>query len=408
MIRSVAVLSYHTCPLTVPGVGDAGGMNVSVHEQALSLARRGVAVDVYTRRGDPDIADVVEVVPGYRVFHVAAGPPERMPIADQAPFVDDFAAAVLAAIDRSGSSPDVVHSHYWLSGRAGLTVAESLGRPLANSFHTLGRVKDLTRRPDDARSSSERVEAETDVIAGSACVIASTPLEARDLLEHYGADPTRLCVNPPGVDLTTFSPGDREAARKEAGFGPGPLVVVAGRVQPLKGIDVALEAVARLRRSVPDVHLAVVGGASGEAGSEELGRLRDRAANPDLAGAVSFRPAVPHTDVVPILRSADVVHVPSRSESFGLVAVEAQACGIPVVATAVGGLRHVVADGVSGVLVEGWDPADHAAALERVLVDDTWAATLAAGTVPQASRFGWESTTDRLLELYAGIVGARA
>lgn len=408
MIRSVAVLSYHTCPLTVPGVGDAGGMNVSVHEQALALAERGVAVDVYTRRGDPDIADVVEVVPGYRVFHVAAGPAERMPIAEQVPFVDDFAAAVLGIIERSGPVPDLVHSHYWLSGRVGLAVADALGRPLANSFHTLGRVKDLTRRPDDARSSPERVAAERAVIAGSSCVIASTPLEARDLLEHYGADPTRLCVNPPGVDLGTFSPGDRATARLEAGLGPEPLVVVAGRVQPLKGVDVALDAMALVRRRVPDARLLVVGGASGATGSDELGRLRRRATEPDLAGAVTFRPAVPHRELVPILRSADVVHVPSRSESFGLVAVEAQACGTPVVAAAVGGLRHVVADGVSGVLVEGWSPADHADALERLLVDGDWAAKLAAGTVPQAARFGWGPTTDRLLELYAGVVGARA
>ncbi len=408
MIRSVAVLSYHTCPLTVPGVGDAGGMNVSVHEQALALADRGVAVDVFTRRGDPDIEDVVEVAPGYRVHHVAAGPPERLPIADQVPWVGAFADEVLAWIQRSGATPDVVHSHYWLSGRAGLVVADALGRPLANSFHTLGRVKDLTRRSDDVRSSPERLDAEREVIAGSACVIASTPLEARDLLEHYGADPTRLCVNPPGVDLDTFSPGDRVAARRVAGFGPGPLVVVAGRVQPLKGVDVALEAMALVRRRIPDAHLAVVGGASGSVGSDELARLRRRSDTDDLAGSVSFRPAVPHADLVPILRSADVVHVPSRSESFGLVAVEAQACGTPVVAAAVGGLRHVVADGHSGVLVDGWDPADHAAAIEGILLDAGRAASLGAGAVAQATRFGWSSTTDRLLELYAGIVGARA
>ncbi len=399
MISSVAYLSLHTCPLTVPGVGDAGGMNVSIHEHALAMSRRGVAVDVFTRRADPDVAEVTEPAPGYRVVHVPAGPPEPLPIADQVGLVEAFTEGVLARLDRPH---DLIHSHYWLSGRAGLAIAARLGVPLANSFHTLGRVKDRTRRADQAPSPTERIDAEHAVIAGSACVIAATPLEASDLIDHYGADPTRLCVSPPGVDLETFHPGDRAAARRRLGLGDGPLVLVAGRVQPLKGVDVALEALARLRRRVP-ARLLVVGGASGVGGSAELGRLRARAAEPDLAGAVEFRPAVPHADLADHLRAADVVHVPSRSESFGLVAAEAAACATPVVATEVGGLRYAVADGVGGLLVAGWDPQDHAEALERVLCEPGLAATLAEGAAQHARRFGWDATTDRLLELYAGI-----
>lgn len=402
MIERIAYLSLHTCPLALPGVGDAGGMNVSVHEQASAMARRGVAVDVFTRRADRDVPTVTEVAPGYRVVHVDAGPPQQMPIVDQVAYVDAFIDGVLDHADREGHRYDLVHSHYWLSGRAGLAAARSWQVPLANSFHTLGRVKDRALGPGESGSPPERIEAELDVIAGSSCVIAATPDEARDLLDHYGADPARLCVTPPGVDLDTFTPGDRAAARSMLDLEPGPLVVVAGRLQWLKGIDVTLEAVALLRRRIP-VRLLVVGGPSGMGGSADAEELRRRAGAADLAGAVEFRPAVPHRRLVDHLRAADVVHIPSRSESFGLVAVEAQACGIPVVAAAVGGLCHSVVDGVSGVLVPGWDPGDHADALWAVLADGDRARRLGEGGVVHAARFGWDLTTDRLLELYAGI-----
>lgn len=405
MIGSVAYLSLHTCPLTVPGIGDAGGMNVSIHEQALAIARRGIAVDVYTRRADPDVPEITHVAPGYRVVHVDAGPPARIPIDEQVAHVGVFADRVLARAREQ--SYDLVHAHYWLSGATGLVLSRELGVPLANSFHTLGRVKDLTRRADESPSTGTRIATELEVIAGSSCVIAATPTEAKDLLDHYGADPTRLCVNPPGVDLDVFNPGDRDAARRRLGLDAGPLVLVAGRVQPLKGIDVALEAMARLPQGV-EARLLVVGGPSGVGGSTELDRLRARAEQPDLAGRVAFRPAVPHHELADYLRAADVVHVPSRSESFGLVAVEAQACGTPVVAAGVGGLRHVVADGVSGLLVDGWEPADHAAALHRVVAEPGLADDLAANGPSQVRRFGWEATVDRLLELYDGITSVAA
>lgn len=406
MIESVAYLSLHTCPLTVPGVGDAGGMNVWIHDQALAMAERGIAVDVFTRRGDPVVGEVTEVVPGYRVIHVEAGPPDRMPIGDQLPLVPAFAGGVLEWVGRDRAAYDLVHSHYWLSGRAGLVLAGELGIPLVNSFHTLGRVKDLTRRADEAPSSLDRLAAEHEVVERSACVVASTDDEAVDLIEHYGADPARLCVTPPGVDLQTFSPGDRAKARADLGLDDGPLVVVAGRVQPLKGVDVALEAASVLRDRGVGARVLVVGGASGSAGSDELHRLHRRAGEPDLESVVEFVPAVAHTDLATYLRAADVVHVPSRSESFGLVAVEAQACGTPVVATRVGGLAHSVADGRSGLLVDGWDPEDHADALGRVLTDPTLASWLRAGALEHAREFARDDVASRLLELYAGVTGS--
>jgi D-inositol-3-phosphate glycosyltransferase len=278
--------------------------------------------------------------------------------------------------------------------------------PLAISFHTLGRVKDATRRSDQAPAGLLRIAAETEVIARAGCVIASTQAEATQLIEHYAASPERLCVSPPGVDHETFRPGDRRAARESLGLpGEGRLVLFAGRVQPLKGPDIALAAFALIAVRLPDCRLLMIGGPSGPQGMEEMAFLRAGAANAGIEERVLLRDPVPHRALAVAYRAADVVVVPSRSESFGLVAAEAQACGIPVVASAVGGLAHAVADGESGLLVVGWDPADYAAALERVLTDHALAARLARGAVANAEQFSWPVTVDRMLELYAGISG---
>lgn len=404
MIRRVSYLSMHTSPLLQPGTGDAGGMNVYVDELARTMVGRGVVVDVFTRRHAPDLPDVVEVAPGYRVHHVDAGPRAIVPIGRLARHVQGFADGVIERIRGFAIRPDIIHSNYWLSGWAGLVVKRELSIPLANSFHTLGRVKDLTRREDEPPESLLRIAAEHEVIEGSDCVVASTPLEAADLMDHYGADPARLCTSPPGVDHGVFTPGDGDAARERLGLGPGPVVLFAGRIQPLKGVDVALDAVARLVPGHPDLRFLVVGGPSGRAGRAELESLRRRARALELTSVVRFVDPVPHPDLADLYRAADVLVLPSRSETFGLVAAEAQACGLPVVAARVGGLVHVVEDGVSGLLVDGWDPADHAAAIGRVLEDDALRAALGRGAVEHAERFSWEATAHRFLELYEGAL----
>ncbi|NNC75208.1 MAG: glycosyltransferase, partial [Acidimicrobiia bacterium] len=270
MISRVAYISMHTSPLLQPGLGDAGGMNVYIHELAQTMAGRGVAVDVFTRREDPAAPSEVAVSPDYRVVHVDAGPARRLPVAALPEVVGDFSQAVITWIRDHGFTYDVVHSHYWISGWAGVMVKQNLQIPLANSFHTLGRIKDLTRREDQEPSSAVRILTEQEVIDQSDCVIASTPSEATDLLEHYGASPERQCVSPPGVDHEVFSPGSRDEARERLGLGTGPVLLYVGRIQALKGIDVAIEATARLA----DVDLVVVGGPSGPRGTAEVEKLR--------------------------------------------------------------------------------------------------------------------------------------
>ena len=273
MIERVAYMSMHTSPLLVPGRGDAGGMNVYIDELSATMVGRGVGVDVFTRRTDPAVPAVVENDAGYRVIHIDAGPAEPLSTADQSGLVGEFAAAAVSWAEAAGVSYDLVHSHYWLSGWAGILVKRELDIPLANSFHTLGRVKDAARRADQPPESLLRIAAEHEVIALSDCVIASTPFEAEDLMLHYGADPGRLCTSPPGIDHDRFCPGDRTAARERLGLHDQPTVLFVGRIQPLKGLDVAIDAFDRVHRAVPIARMVVVGGPSGEEGAAEVGRL---------------------------------------------------------------------------------------------------------------------------------------
>jgi len=409
-VRRLAVLSFHTSPLTQPGTGDGGGMNVYVRELSSALAGAGVECDVFTRSWRPGLAPVLEVEPGFRVHHVVAGPEGPVAKEDLAQYLDQFTAGVLDRIDESGP-PDVIHANYWLSGVAGHVLKHRLGLPLVSTFHTLARVKAEEAEEEHDR----RARQEAEVIGCSDAILASSADEAAQLERLYGAVPERIEVVPPGVDHHLFFPGDPGVARAALGLGAGPVLLFAGRIQPLKGADVAVRTLAALSpgverngeerpsdRAGPPT-LLLVGGPSGADGEAELARLHDLVAGLGLEERVKFVPPQPHGRLALYYRAADVCLVPSRSESFGLVALEAAACGTPVVAAAVGGLRTLVNHGVSGFLVEGRDPRVYASHVAQLLHDPTLAAEMSVEAGLLARRYRWSITAGRLRRLYADL-----
>ncbi|VAV89276.1 D-inositol-3-phosphate glycosyltransferase, partial [hydrothermal vent metagenome] len=335
------------------------------------------------------------------------GPSERLTIGEMQPFASEFADGVEKWIRSEGIIFDLVHSHYWLSGRCGVRLKDALGLPLANSFHTLGKVKDAARHPSEAPSSNDRLVTEQEVISRSDCVIASTPYEFDDLLEHYGASPERLCVSPPGVDHDVFHPGDQGQARDRLGFGNERIILFVGRIQSHKGTDIAVQALSHLPDPPSDgsgrIVLHIIGGTSGADGAGELERCRQTTKRLGLEDRVRFFDPVPHRVLADHYRAADVVIVPSRSESFGLVAAEAQACGTPVVGANTGGLPYVIDVAESGLLVDNHDPVAFATAIGAILEHPSFARRMSRSAVSFSQRFSWDSTATRLLELYAGI-----
>jgi D-inositol-3-phosphate glycosyltransferase len=397
-MRRLAVLSLHTSPLAQPGQGDSGGMNVYVRELVSSLAQAGVQTDVFTRRWDTTSPEIVDVEPGFRVVHIEAGPPDLAK--EQLPdVVDTFADGVRDQLRLLGDV-DALHANYWLSGVAGHRLKHELDLPLVSTFHTLARVKAETGDPEPAR----RVRAEADVIACSDAILASCVAEADQLERLYGADPSRIELVAPGVDHAFFSPGDRLGARtalRHLDLGEGPVLLFVGRIQPLKGLDVAVRALAALDQ--PQARLVVVGGASGAEGAGEVDRIAKLVAELGVADQIRTVEPVPHHLLSTYYRAADVVLVPSRSESFGLVALEAAACGTPVVAAAVGGLRTLVEHGRTGFLVEGRDPAVFASYTDQILQAPALAAELSDAAARRARGYTWSTAAGRLRRIYGDI-----
>lgn len=396
-VPSLAIVSLHTSPLVQPGSGDSGGMNVYVRELAGSLAQAGVQCQVYVRRWAEDLPDVVDVEPGFQVIHVTAGPvdlaKEKLPAV-----VDEFTDGMRRHL--AEAPVDLLHANYWLSGEAGHWLKHELEVPLVSTFHTLARVKAETGDPEPER----RIEAEGRVIGCSDAITASCQAEADQLVTLYDADPSRIELVPPGVDHAFFSPGNRGGARRALGLpGNAPVLLFVGRVQPLKGLQVAIETLADVRRRWPTAVLVVVGGPSGVEGDVELAACTTLAQQLGVSDAIRWVDPQPHHMLSTFYRSADVVLVPSRSESFGLVALEAAACGVPVVAAAVGGLTSIVIDGETGFLVEGRDPRDHAKAVIQVLADPVAAATLGSQAARHARSYTWSMTAARLRRMYSDL-----
>jgi D-inositol-3-phosphate glycosyltransferase len=402
----VCLLSVHTSPLEQPGTGDAGGMNVYIVETAARMARRGVAVEVFTRATSSDLPPVAELAPGVLVRHVVAGPFEGLGKHDLPGQLCAFTAGVLRTeAHQEPGYYDVVHSHYWLSGQVGWLARDRWGVPLVHSAHTLAKVKNAALAEGDTPEPMMRVIGEDQVVAEADRLISNTDEETRQLVELYGADPRRTVAIAPGVDLARFTPGDRAAARRALDLPPDAVVLAfAGRIQPLKAPHVLLRAAAELLRRDPSLRsrlvVLVAGGPSGS-GLAEPTALHGLGAALGITDVLRFLPPQTRDGLVDVYRAADVVAVPSYNESFGLVALEAQACGTPVVAARVGGLPFAVADGVSGLLVDGHGDEQWADALGAVALVPGRRAELAARTVEHAHRFSWDRTADALLDTYA-------
>jgi D-inositol-3-phosphate glycosyltransferase len=409
-VRRVAMLSVHTSPLEQPGTGDAGGLNVYVVEVSKRLARRGIEVEIFTRKTDGALPMQAELAPGVHVRNVIAGPFEGLGKEDLPGQLCAFAQGVMRAeAARPEGWYDLVHSHYWLSGQVGWLAADRWRVPLVHTMHTMARVKNSRLPEGDTPEPTGREIGETQVVESADRLVANTQGEARELIDLYDADPGKVRVVPPGVDLELFAPGDMAVARAQVGLPRDAHVLLfVGRIQPLKAPDVLLKAAADLLSRRPELRqqlvVAVIGGPSGS-GLGKPRALHELAHHLGIDAQVRFVPPVDRETLARWYRAADLVAVPSHSESFGLVAIEAQASGTPVVAAAVGGLPFAV--GQAGVLIEGHDTSAWSAGLEGLLENPDRRAELSRQGVEHASGFSWERTTDRLLEVYTESMSAR-
>ena len=406
MTGRIAVLMVHTSPLEQPGIGDAGGMNIYVVESAQRMAAMGVAVDIFTRRTHASETEIVEISPGVRLRYFDCGhgtlTKEQLPV-----HIAGLSKEFLRIVKEENY--DAIHSHYWISGKVAMPAAKELGIPLVHTMHTMARVKNLNLAEGETPEPMIRVQGETQVVAAAQALVANTDAEAASLVSLYDACPDIVHVVAPGVDLYTFTPGQgRSAARAVVGIPQDSLVVTfVGRIQPHKGPEVLIRATSELVKHSPLLRqkliVNIIGGASG-ANTEEVDRLKELATWLAIDDVVRFAPPVARGDLAQWYRAADLVVVPSYSESFGLVALESQACGTPVVATAVGGLRTAVADGISGVLVDGHDPKAWSSVITRLLQEPQRRVLLSMGAIEHASHFGWDATARGTLDIYDQVI----
>lgn len=407
--KRVATISVHTSPLEQPGGGDAGGMNVYILETARQLADSGVEVEIFTRAMSSDLPRVVEVEPGVIVRHVTAGPYEGLSKADLPGQLCAFTAAVLRAeAQHEPGWYDLVHSHYWLSGQVGWLARDRWGVPLVHTAHTLAKAKNASLADGDSPEPLARIIGEQQVVDESDRLIANTADEVVQLVDWYSADPRRVATIPPGVDLNTFQLTDQQAVRARLGVPANALVLLfVGRLQPLKAPDVLLRAAARMVATDADLahrlRVIVVGAPSGT-GLSDPDAYAKLAAELGIADLVRFEPPAGRRELADFYAAADLTVVPSYNESFGLVALESQACGTPVVAASVGGLPTAVRDGHSGLLISGHRTEDWTAALGGLLKAPSRRADFRLAARANAERFSWRHTADGLLRVYRDAI----
>jgi len=409
----IATLMVHTSPLDQAGVGDAGGMNVYVVETAKKMAQAGVGVDIFTRANKPDLPSSIEIADGVSVKYLQAGPVEGF---SKEELPSQLGALTSAFMNYQKQLPKdyycLLHSHYWISGQLGWVVSEATGIPLIHTMHTTAKVKNLNLADGEKPEPQVRAIGEEQVVKAATGLIANTDAEAASLVSLYGACPDRVFVVAPGVDLQSFSPFDgKAAARARLNIAPDALLLTfVGRIQPHKGPDVLLRAAAEMLSHSPYLRaklaVVIIGGASGSV--NELEKIKSLARFLKIEDVTHFIEPVSREVLPDWYRASDLVCVPSYSESFGLVALEAQACGTPVVATAIGGLRTAVSDGISGSLVDGHDPKAWSAVISRLIMEPQRRLLLGMNAVEHASHFGWEATARKTLDVYDWALSKKA
>jgi len=413
LIRRVAMISVHACPLAKLGGRDSGGMNVYVRELARDLGARGIEVDVFTRWREKDDPRIQPLGPNARVIHIASGPLGYWPKINVYEHLDEFTAKLVAEVEEQGRTYDVLHAHYWLSAKVARTLEQRWKIPTVQMFHTLGLVKREVMDEDIDGESDVRIEIEREAVRRSAAVVAASAIELGELRRFYKADPARVAVIPCGVDPEVFHPVRQADAREKLARDQCErLILFVGRIEQIKGIDVLLRAMALLFFRRPDLRsevcLLVVGGAldpGDEAPeTEKILELRRLVHEHRMEANVSFVGSRDQEDLALYYAAADVCAVPSLTESFGLVALEAMACGTPVVGTRVGGLQTVITDGESGLLVPAGDYEALAEAIARVLTDARLRMHLAHGARDRAEHFTWRRVGDRMVELYERVL----
>ena len=404
-LNQIALLSVHTSPLDQPGVGDAGGLNVYVVETAKRLAQQNIGVDIFTRRTSSSVKNESVLFDGVKVKQITAGPFEGLTKQSLPSQLCALSAGVLReeALQKEGYY-QLIHSHYWLSGQVGWVASERWNVPLVHSMHTMAKVKNSSLAIDDSPEPTEREIGEQQVVDAANQLVANTESEAQDLIHLYGADTNNVSVVNPGVDLDLFSPGDQLIARKELGIPQDAIVFTfVGRVQPLKAPDVLIKAAHQFINDHPNlrkrVRVVICGGLSGS-GLNRPESLVSLVKELDLLENVIFLAPSSREKLTSVYRASTLVAVPSYSESFGLVAMEAQACGVPVIATNVGGLKTTVADNESGLLVNGHDPRTWAQVLAQLSLDDAELKKLQIGARQHALNFSWDKTVSGLINVY--------
>jgi len=399
----VAVLSLHTCPLAALGGKETGGMNVYVREVSRELGRMGVHVDVFTRSQNPEIPRGVPLGESCRVVHLPAGPEASIPREEAYRHVPEFVANLEAFSARESLAYDLLHSHYWLSGVAGLILKARFGVPLIQMFHTLGQLKNRAARSAAEVEPDLRIAEERQIIEEADRIVAANAVERAHLVWYYGAPSDRINVIPCGVDTELFRPLDSDAAEVAVSLGPERYLLYVGRLTPIKGLETLLEAVRRLRREPRhrDLRLLVVGGETDEPENGHAAFLMERVAALGLEGVVRFLGAQPQERLRLYYAAARMTIMPSYYESFGMVALEAMACGSPVIASRVGGLTTTVVDGVTGYLVPEGDPEALADRVALLLEDDGLRRRLAADASRQATRYRWPCVAEAVCHLYA-------